>query len=138
MIDKLSEAFAFQQQALSLRHERQQVLASNIANADTPNYKARDIDFSAELSRAMRTGAGAGGNLELATTSSGHLSGGSGASNKVEELLYRVPQQSSLDGNTVEMESERARFADNSLRYQTSLTFMNSTITGLKTAMRPE
>ncbi len=138
MIDKLSESFAFQQQALNLRHERQEVLAANIANADTPQYKARDFDFDAELSRAMRSGAQASDNVNLTTTSARHLPGSGGGSSTVEELKYRVPQQPSLDGNTVEMESERARFAENSLRYQSSLTLMNSQIQGLKSAMRSE
>jgi len=137
MIDKLSEALHFQHQALRLRNLRQDVLAHNIANADTPQFKARDIDFAAELSRAAELGEGRK-RLQLRQTSPGHLSGGRGTSAGEANLLYQTPEQRSLDGNTVEMERERVRFADNALRYQASLTFMNRTLQGLKTAMQPE
>lgn len=137
MIDKLSEGFSFRQEALNLRQERQKVLAANIANADTPQYKARDFDFSKELAQAMESGRSKGG-LNLTTTSEGHLPGKAKGSSGVRDLLYRVPEQPSLDGNTVDMERERAQFADNSVRVQASLTLMNSYIQGLKGAMRPE
>ncbi|MFA5677484.1 MAG: flagellar basal body rod protein FlgB [Pseudomonas sp.] len=138
MIDKLSEALHFQHQALRLRHQRQDVLANNIANADTPNFKARDIDFAAELARAAGREGGRK-TLELNQTSARHLgaSGGS-ADGGVPQRLYQMPEQSSLDGNTVEMERERVRFADNALRYQAGLTFMNRSLQGLKTAMQSE
>lgn len=137
MIDKLGDALRFQQEALSLRAERQKVLASNIANADTPNYKARDFDFSAELSRAMQQEGQGNGGLELARTSGQHIAAQAPASTGLD-LLYRVPGQPSLDGNTVDMNRERAQFADNSIRYQAALTIMNRKIQGLKTAMQPE
>lgn len=137
MIDKLSDALSFQQEALNLRHQRQQVLASNIANADTPNYKARDFDFSSELSRVMKEGRG-GGDLTLARTSERHIGGsGTGGAGAVD-LKYRVPDQPSLDGNTVDMDRERAQFTDNSVRYQATLTMLNSRIQGLKSAMQSE
>lgn len=139
MIDKLSGYLDHHQEALSLRHERQKVLANNIANADTPNYKARDFDFSAELDRAMESGgSGREGGLSLTTTSARHIpaqaSGGSG----VQDLLYRVPEQPSLDGNTVDMDRERAAFADNAARYQANTTILTSKIQGIKGAMQPE
>lgn len=138
MIDKLSDALSFQQEALNLRHQRQQVLASNIANADTPNYKARDFDFSSELSRVMRDGRGGSDGLALARTSERHIDASSAASAGAPGLKYRVPDQPSLDGNTVDMDRERAQFVDNSVRYQATLTMLNSRIQGLKSAMQPD
>lgn len=134
MIDKLAGALDFYQQALGLRHQRQQVLAANIANADTPHYKARDFDFADALSRAASGRDG----LSLATTSSRHIAGGTGGSGMATDLQYRVPDQPSLDGNTVSMDRERVQFADNSVRYQAALTLANGRIQGLKSAMQPE
>ncbi|KAA0014459.1 flagellar basal body rod protein FlgB [Billgrantia pellis] len=137
MIDQLEAAFNFHQQALGLRQERHKVLASNIANADTPNYKARDIDFASELKKAVEHGGAGGEGLALARTSDRHLAG-QGLASPRQELLYRVPDQPSLDGNTVDMDRERTQFADNSVRYQAALTILNRRIQGLKNAMQPE
>ena len=137
MFDKLDGALRFHQEALNLRAERQKVLASNIANADTPNYKARDMNFSSELSRAMQQGRSETDGLALATTSSRHIAA-QGPASVGRDLLYRVPDQPSLDGNTVDMDRERAQFADNAVRYQASLTILNRKIQGLKSAMQPE
>ncbi|PMR77036.1 flagellar basal body rod protein FlgB [Billgrantia endophytica] len=137
MIDQLEAAFDYHQQALGLRQERHRILASNIANADTPNYKARDIDFASELKKAVEHGRPAGGGLSLARTSDRHLAG-QGFAPPDQGLLYRVPDQPSLDGNTVDMDRERTQFADNSVRYQAALTILNSRIQGLKSAMQPE
>lgn len=137
MIDKLDNELSFQQNALSLRAERQQVIAGNIANADTPGYRARDFDFSSELATAMSAGPGAARGMRLATTSERHLAASFSATS-LHELLYRVPDQPSLDGNTVDMDRERAQFSDNAVRYEASLTFLNSKLQGLKTAMQSE
>lgn len=137
MIDKLSEAFAFKQAALGLRTQRQEVLSANIANADTPGYKARDIDFSAELSRAMGPQQNGKG-LSLSATTDGHLRGRGGVNPGMVDLKYRMPDQPSLDGNTVEMDRERAQFADNSVRVEAQLSMTRSFIQGLKKAMQPE
>jgi flagellar basal-body rod protein FlgB len=137
MIDSLSAALNFHQEALNLRAERQKVLAANIANAETPNYKARDFDFSRELSRALEQGRASDQGLSLATTSPRHLAGGA-AGAPVRDLLYRVPDQPSLDGNTVDMDRERVQFADNAVRYQAALSLLNSRIQGIKSAMQPE
>ncbi|MEC9482147.1 MAG: flagellar basal body rod protein FlgB [Halomonas sp.] len=137
MIDKLAGALNFHQEVLNLRAERQKVLASNIANADTPNYKARDFDFGSELSRAMKQGQGSAGGLTLSTTASRQIPA-QGPASAGRDLLYRTPDQPSLDGNTVDMDRERAQFADNAVRYQAGLTILNSKIQGLKTAMQPE
>lgn len=137
MIDKLENELSFQQNALSLRAERQQVLANNIANADTPNYRSRDFDFSSELASAVKNGTRSGSSMSLATTSERHLNA-SFSGSSLHELLYRVPDQPSLDGNTVDMDRERAQFTDNAVRYQASLTFLNSRLQALKTAMQSE
>jgi len=137
MIDMLDNELSFQQNALSLRAERQQVLANNIANADTPGYRARDFDFSGELASALGQGMPKASGMSLATTSDRHLAA-SFSGNSLHEMLYRVPDQPSLDGNTVDMDRERAQFSDNSVRYEASLTFLNSRLQALKTAMQSE
>jgi len=137
MIDQLEASLQFHQQALGLRQQRHQILASNIANADTPNYKARDIDFGSELKKAVEQGRASGSGLSLARTSERHLEGRAAATPS-QGLLYRVPDQPSLDGNTVDMDRERTQFADNAVRYQAALTLINSRIQGLKSAMQPE
>ncbi|GAA3903433.1 flagellar basal body rod protein FlgB [Halomonas cibimaris] len=138
MIDQLESAFTFQQQALSLRKARHDVLAANIANADTPNYKARDIDFASELKKAGESASQGG--LSLARTSERHLPGQGQAWGGAQQsrLLYRIPDQPSLDGNTVDMDRERSAFADNAVNYRVGLSMINSRIQGLKKAMQPE
>lgn len=125
MLDKLDGALQFQQSALRLLEQRQQILASNIANADTPGYQARDIDFSAELAKATHGGAMAVAPVSLSVTSSRHLLA-SGAPALDSQLLYRIPDQPSADGNTVDMDRERTQFVDNSVRYQSSLTILGN------------
>lgn len=120
--------FGIHEQALLLHGQRLGVLAENIANADTPNYKARDIDFSAVLSGAES------GSMPLAVTHGAHI-GMSEAGQGSAELKYRNPYQASLDGNTVEMPVEQAAFAENNVRYQASLGFINSQIAELSLAI---
>lgn len=123
MSSRIDDMFRLHQTALNLRAARQELLASNIANADTPNYKARDIDFASALKGAMT---GSGDKLAVATTSAGHLSGdASGQSVMGAPVLYRTPVQPSADGNTVDMDVERAQFADNALRYEASVRFVS-------------
>lgn len=125
MLDKLDGMLGFQQQAVALRHQRQTILAANIANADTPGYQARDINFSQQLQNKLQ--AGAAKSLTLAVTSSQHLA--SAPMSPLEmDLLYRVPYQASLDGNTVEMDIEKSNFADNTLKYQASFTMLNGQV----------
>ena len=137
MIGKLDQAMQFNEAALSLRGQRQQILSSNIANADTPNYKARDIDFGRALQSAMNRGAAASAPA-LATTAATHLPamGASATGGLDAALLYRKPLQASIDGNTVEMDIERNQFADNAIRYEASLTFMSGQIKGLLAAIQ--
>lgn len=134
MIDKLDAAFRFNQEALALRARRQEVLAANIANADTPNYKARDMDFGAELRRVVEQGRSSN-SLTLATTSARHVHAGSTIATDAS-LLYRMPAQSSVDGNTVEMDTERVSFADNSMRYEAGLTVISGKIKSLLAALQ--
>lgn len=133
MIDKLDDALRFQQTALSLRAARQELLASNIANADTPNYKARDIDFASALKNAL---AGTSTELPTVKTSAMHLEGNSGASVLGAPMMYRKPIQPSADGNTVDMDVERAQFADNALRYEASVIFVNAKLKGILAAIQ--
>jgi flagellar basal-body rod protein FlgB len=133
MINKLDDALRFQQTALSLRESRQELLASNIANADTPNYKARDIDFASSLRNAM---AGASSSLQVTTTSPMHLQGRTGAMISGAPVLYRKPVQPSADGNTVDMDVERAQSADNALRYEASVRFVSEQLKGMLSAIQ--
>lgn len=133
MLNRLDDTLNFHAQALRIRDQRQQVLASNIANADTPNYKARDLDFKTALQGALK-GAAPGG-VRLATTAPGHLAGKSGLAAEAG-LLYRTPAQGSVDGNTVDVDAERAAFADNAIHYEFNLTRLNQQLSGLLTAIK--
>lgn len=128
MTNSLDDLFRFHQQALSLRAERQQVLASNIANADTPNYKARDFDFAAALREA--TGGASARPSPLKLTSAAHFSGTASTERTASgvDLKYRSVQQGAVDGNSVDMDAERAQFADNAVHYQASLTVLTHEI----------
>ena len=129
MLNRLDDMLSFHTQALRVRDQRQQVLASNIANADTPNYKARDLDFRSALQGALN-GAVSSGGTALATTTPGHLPGNPGSAADAG-LLYRTPSQGSVDGNTVDMDAERAAFADNAIHYEFNLTRIGQQIKGL-------
>lgn len=133
MSDPISRDLNFFQTAISLRQQRQEVLASNIANADTPNYKARDFDFSQALTQA--TGGVSGqAPLALSLTSVRHLPG-QGAGEGGAEVLYRQAVQPSLDGNTVDMDVERVQFAENTSRYQTDLTVISQRLKSINAAL---
>jgi flagellar basal-body rod protein FlgB len=111
MLDKLDAALRFQQEALNLSAQRQEILAANIANADTPGFQARDIDFSSELKKVMERGRAENSGVALTLTSSRHIPAQT-LSAPSADLLYRIPDQPSLDGNTVDMDRERTQFAD--------------------------
>ncbi len=131
MASKLDNLLAFQHQALGLRVHRQQVLAANIANADTPNYKARDIDFSAALKNAV---AGRANGVDLVRTASGHLPGS--GENSPAALQYRRDMQASADGNTVNMDVERSQFAENAVFYEAGITFISGRLRTMLTAIQ--
>ena len=135
MTQAIDRLFGLHQAALSARAQRSQVLASNIANADTPGFQARDIDFKAALQRAI------GGALDapsaMMRTSTRHMpAGGAQAAGTSEPLIYRTVMQASIDNNTVDVNVERAQFADNALRYEATLTFINSKIKAMLAAMQ--
>ncbi len=123
------QALAHFEQALQLRALRNQVLSSNIANADTPNFKARDIDFSQALSSAKGEG------ISMRRTSSLHQQSWrtNGLNNR---MMYRIPVQPTLDGNTVESDVEQAQFAENALQYRATLAFLDGAIRGLRYAIK--
>jgi flagellar basal-body rod protein FlgB len=121
LINAINDETKFMQNALNLRAYRQQVLASNIANADTPNYKARDVDFAKELQRIQGA---QGGRLSLDTSAAGHLQPRGG--DLGTQLAYRAAVQPSIDGNTVDMDVERGQFADNAIHYQFTVNVLRS------------
>ncbi len=121
--------FDLHTRALGLANQRLELLADNVANTDTPNYKARDIDFSA----AMQSAVGPGGDVQMTATRAGHIQAGSAGANTTTPL-YRVPEQPSLDGNTVDSQKENAAIAETAVRYQATLTFLSSRIRGMRDA----
>lgn len=128
-IDKL---FGIHQHAVTLRSQRAGLLAANLANTDTPNYKAKDLDFQAELKKIQSNHQSTG----IRTTHPNHIGATDSALNT--DLVFRKPSQPSLDGNTVETHIEHAAFMDNALKYQTSIRFLTGNIQGMMTALRGE
>jgi flagellar basal-body rod protein FlgB len=120
------------QDALKVYAQRTAVLANNIANADTPNYKAQDVDFKSLLGGSGHSGAAA---LALSTTNSAHVNPTTASPVPASALKYRIPLAPSLDGNTVDVQLEQAAFADNSVRYQAALTFLSDKFKALMTAI---
>ncbi len=131
MTISFDSALGIHAKALAVRSRRAELLASNIANADTPGYKARDIDFRAALSQVQQAASPL-----LKTTSPRHIS--TAVSEPSMQTLYRVPNQSSLDGNNVDASLEKAAFAENALRYQASLSFLDGKFKGLKAVIKGE
>lgn len=125
----LDNVFGLSEPSLLLRGERAGVLAANLANADTPNFKARDLDFAAVLG-----GQAGPAPLPLAATQAGHIKAAADALASAS-LRYRIPFQPSLDGNTVEAPVEQAAFAENAVRYQASLMFINRRIASIESAL---
>ncbi|QQC63051.1 flagellar basal body rod protein FlgB [Paraburkholderia ginsengisoli] len=154
MLDKLDAEFAFGRQALDVRAYRQELLSSNIANADTPGYRARDVDFASSLAGALKktggTTAGQGASngstlamtqpagvtsgMSMVSTEPGHMAGKAtltptgGAPDDYGNLQYRIPTQPALDGNTVDIDTERVQFADNTLHFESGMTVLSSQI----------
>ena len=128
-----ADPFGQHADALALRAARNEVLATNLANADTPGYLARDFDFAAALK-----GEGASVPLSLRKTDGEHLGTEPNLLSTRTALAWRVPTQPSVDGNTVETEVEQAQYAENVVGYQASLTFLNQRIAGLRLAIRGE
>ena len=138
VLNKLDDALSFHQNALRVRGQRQELIAANIANADTPIFKARDIDFKAAMQNAI---AGANQNANTPNkTSAMHLDATSSStpsfSGGLGEPLFRKIAQGSVDGNTVDMDVERNQFADNSIRYEASLTMINAQLKNMLAAIQ--
>jgi flagellar basal-body rod protein FlgB len=128
---RLTDALDFQAQALQLRAERQRLIASNIANADTPGYAARDMDFA----RALREATGQAQAVTVSATQQRHLAVAGGARAE-PQLLYARPAQDNLDHNSVDMDRERAAFADNTVKYEATLRFINAQARTMLDAMK--
>jgi len=127
-----NNAFGVHEAAISIRSQRAEVLANNLANADTPNFKARDIDFSKALEQAQTSQSS-----QLNRTHSAHLDSSIGG--EIPGLSYRIPMQPDTgDGNSVDAQYEQTKFAENAMQYETSLRFLDGKIKGLLTAIRGE
>jgi flagellar basal-body rod protein FlgB len=140
MIDRLDQDASFNllRNALGVRTHRQEVLASNIANADTPHYKARDVDFRAALQTALGgRGVPAAQPVTLARTQAGHLAG-SGLAPHAGAIGYRAEYQGAVDGNTVNMDIERAALAENTIQLEALLTFINRRFEGMQRALQSQ
>jgi flagellar basal-body rod protein FlgB len=139
MINRLTGALDFQTEALVLRSERQRLIASNIANADTPGYVARDFNFSQALREATSAGNGgaSGASGALGSPVTADLFADGGDTMRISpSLRYATPSQTSLDRNTVDMDRERAAFADNALKYESTLRFITAGVRTLQDAMK--
>jgi flagellar basal-body rod protein FlgB len=134
MINRLTDSLAFQGQALSLRSERQRLIASNIANADTPGYVARDMNFAQALREATGTLKPAA--ASIADPQPGNLAAGGFGARSETALLYANTSQTNLDRNTVDMDRERANFADNAVKYEATLRFINGDVKTMLDAIR--
>lgn len=130
----LDNALGMHEIALKLRAQRMEMLSSNLANADTPNYKAKDIDFRSVLSE-YQSGSAPAGSGGLKTTNARHIGGGDDGM-FAGEVKYRNPMQPSIDGNTVDPQVEKGKFMENALQYQATLSFIDSRVKGLRKAIR--
>jgi flagellar basal-body rod protein FlgB len=129
------KALGIHEKALGFRAQRAEVLANNIANADTPNYKARDMDFSSVL--AAETDKVKNGHFSLERTNTRHIDA-QGLAMGDETLQYRTPMQPSIDQNTVDAQLEQSSYAENAVGFQASFTLLNSKFKGLVSALRGE
>ena len=128
-MDSIKNQLSFYGSSLQLRGERNNIIASNIANAATPNYKARDISFEDEINKASNNGS-------LKSTHNNHIAYNSG--NSFNEASYREPLVIALDGNTVELAVEQMQISENTMRYQTTVNFLNGKIQKIMSAIRGE
>ena len=136
MAISFDNALGVHEKALLIREQRAELLANNLANVDTPNFKARDLDFKSLVRDAIAAREAPRGSASTAMSEPGHI--GLDGPDAPGSLLYRVPMQPSLDGNTVDENIEMANFSRNALDFQASLTFLQSSLRGLKTALRGE
>ena len=135
MLNRLTDGLNFNAQSLMLRAERQQLIASNIANADTPGYVARDFNFAQAL-RDATSAANSASTLTLTRSGGGSSLGSSMSSSTERNLLYALPSQTNLDRNTVDMDRERASFAENTVKYESTLRFINGQVKTMLDAIK--
>lgn len=135
MIVNLDNYLGTYASAVSLRAERAEILANNLANGDTPQFKARDFSFADALRSATNHHAPGVTAVKLTASQEGHLKANGSA---YAQLQYRVPTQYALDGNTVQTDYEKAEFTENSVRYEASLQLLGGRISGLMKALRGE
>ena len=141
----LDQLLDFNAAALRIRAHRQEILASNIANVDTPNFKARDIDFKSAMEKALESSAEISGKKngapQMSTTSPMHFKGegvsDGGSPIDSSDLLYRSVVQDSADGNTVDADVERSAFVNNALRYEASVMMINARLKEMNIALQP-
>lgn len=131
MTDATRAMFGVHADALALRQQRMEVIAANIANADTPGYKAQDVDFA----RALAQAGGAGGGVRLEARQAGHIGTPGGGSDAAAPRVLRAATQPNLDGNTVDAQMEHAAFAQAALEYRASLSFVEARVRTLLTAI---
>ncbi len=134
-LDRLEQNLSTLRTAIGVRSHRQELLASNIANADTPHFKARDVDFKSALATALGGVGADSGPLGMARTQRGHLAG-DGENPYGAAVKYRAEYQGAVDGNTVNMDVERAAFAENALQVEALITFINGRFRTLQTAIQ--
>lgn len=130
MTSKIDEAFGLSAVALKLHGRRAEVLAANLANADTPGFKARDIDFQSVLKGVMND------DIAMDKTTGAHID--ATTADSYPQLKYRMPLQPTADGNTVDAQIEQSQFAQNAVRHQASYTFLDATIKNLLSAIKGE
>lgn len=139
-MNALDASFNFHESSLRIRAQRQELLAGNIANADTPNYKARDLDFSAALKSAILNSnqpATLGNTMKPVATSPMHIGANNAATPAdTTDIQYRGILQGSVDGNTVDMDVERNQFADNAIRYEASVIMISGKIKQMLSAIQ--
>ncbi len=139
MAISFDQALGFHEKALNVRARRAEIIANNLANSDTPNFKARDINFREILQTEANKGSQS---LRLQASNHGHMNMQGQSMSEINEmsteLFYRTPTQPSIDGNTVDEHVEHAEFMENALAFQTSFTFLNSKFKGLMSAIRGE
>lgn len=134
-----NNALGIHPDAMLLRAKRAEILANNLANSDTPGFKARDINFQAMLAKESKKQAMTKSNsLEMSATNSAHISTSSAGSRFDSELMYRNPSQPSIDGNTVDTQIEQTIFSRNAMDYNSSFEFLSKKFKGLKSAIRGE
>jgi len=133
MAINFDKALGIYEDTLLIREKRAEILSQNLANADTPGYKARDLDFKSLINQALEMKSAPNMNR----TSAGHMSTAEALASD-SSLLYRTPMQPSIDGNTVDTDIEMAQFAKNTMDFQASLTFLQSRFRGLKGALKGE